>query len=123
MDAYAQQDTLVKQSTIAALVFSRGIDVALVTLSGLPDVEVQSAELMAAGFNLEGIVGLVGENVQIAPTKPFDPMCMFAMGRAVTTFSELVSGQPQQTKGDSVAWCEKLLALPDTRTREKFGRA
>ena len=119
MDAQAQQDILVKQSRISALVFSRGVDVALVELSGLPEVEDQSAALRVQGFDLEGVIGLVGENVQIAPNKPLDVMCMFAMGRAVTTFSQLVSALPQQTK--NMDWLERLMQLPDTR--EKFGSA
>jgi hypothetical protein len=121
MDAHTQQDTLVKQSTICAAVFARGVDVALVELTGKPDVVDQSAALTVAGFNLEGFIGLVGKDVQIAPDRPLDVMCMFAMGRAHATFANLIAALPQQTKCDSASWLERLALIPNMP--EKFGPA
>ena len=110
--------TLVSQSSISAAVLSRGSDV---TLIELPDAMPEGLKLIAEGFTCQGFVGLVDGKVEIAASKPLDVECMFAMGRAVTTFTKLAGVLPQQTKGDAVSWLERLMQLPDTR--EKFGSA
>lgn len=115
MDAQAQ---LVRQSTTAAFVLARGIELALVEVTGKPEAVQQSAALIDAGFKLHGLVGMMTDGrVEIAANNPLDVACMFAMGGAVTLFSQLMSA-PQKVD-DSASWLERLYALPDTRS--EFG--
>ena len=118
MDAQAQQNALVTRSSIAALVLARGTDLALVELTGKPDVVDQSAALINAGFKLYGLVGRMADgSVEIAPNSPLDVECMFVMGGAVRLFCSLMP-EPQKVD-DSASWLERLYALPDMRS--EFG--
>jgi hypothetical protein len=64
-----------------------------------------------------GVLGLCGTESRAAFKEPLDVSTVDALARAFTAYVNALLGQRQA--GDSLEWCERLFALPDTRP-EKF---
>ena len=120
----AQAD-LIRSSSIAAAVLSRGSELALLELTGLPDCVVQGTMLTHAGFRLHGVAGIVDGKVETAANNPLDLLDQFNMGLAARMLRCLAPALPAEgtadflrrklNADDSVAWLKQLAALPDTR--------
>lgn len=68
MDA---QQQLVTQASVVAAVLARGIELALVELTGKPDAVGQSAALRKSGFTFHGLVGMMANGrVAVAANNP-----------------------------------------------------
>ena len=119
MDANAQQELIATRASISAIVLSRGTDLAIIELTGKPDVVIHSTALLKDGYKFQGIVGLVDGRVESGPCSPLDVECQFAMGRAASTLGKMLSAPvniPAEKPDDSITFCERLFALEDTRT-------
>jgi hypothetical protein len=110
----AQADIISREATFAACVLVRGEQLALVELTGKPDVVQHCTGLIRAGFVYRGLLGNVGGEIVAAPYAPLDCACNFDMGRAARTLSDMLS-VPMAMKGDSAEWLTKLHTLKDPR--------
>jgi hypothetical protein len=119
MDADAQQELIATQASPSAFVLSRGMDLALIEVTGKPDAVTHSAALLRNGYTLQGIVGLVNGRVECGPSSPNDVECMFAMGRAAHALGMMLSAPvnipSEDPSADSIEFCKRLFALEDTR--------
>jgi hypothetical protein len=112
-DPNTAQEKIVRTASLAACVLARADQLALIELTGKPDVVSQSTMLINAGFTYHGLVGIVDGKVETAANDPLDLESAFNMGRAARMFGCLVAA-PVAT-GDGAEWLEKLHRLPDLR--------
>ena len=100
-------EKLILQSTASAVVLGNGDQFLLVPVDGaLPQASLELAK--TRGYGYAGVLCVVNGHVEIEG--PVRDLLLLA----AVPFAEYVVAK-RTTTGDSVAWCESLMRLEDTR--------
>ena len=121
MDSYSARSTQVAlDSSIAVMVLLNpdATDMELWPICPPPQSGLTTPEeFTARQLRPVGVLGLCVTESRAAFKEPLDVSTVDALARAFTAYVNALLGQRQA--GDSLEWCERLFALPDTRP-EKF---
>ncbi len=125
MQPYNERATYVatnSQIAVQVLMSQRNDDIELVPLRPHMVPYMTPAEFAARQLRAVGVVGVVGVATRCAFNEPLPESLVASIAMAFAEYVRVFtdSTEPQTAPvttsgGDSIIWCERLYALPDTR--------